>query len=271
MGGTSIKYLTSRLQAVGRQDLLAAVARGEITTYTAAEAAGLIQRPQNKGGGNPGPTKRRAYALRRLSSATTPSSDIDTCGLTYGELQELWLGCGDNGSLFSGEEELRAAWIRARGVVMRIWANNGRRPQAWWYFDAPDLGLTWPGYDRQQSYLYEHNALSESERVELERFWRREFEQAQAADFTMNTGAEVLHGVRARRAHYAWADIPSALIEAWANGRRRRGRRLSTADSTARSTAWSTASSTDPSTNPSTSESTSESTGALVEEAAATK
>ena len=222
--GTSVEFLTKRLHDIGRQDLLDAVGRGELSTYAAAEAAGLITRPALVGGGSPNASKRRKFALRKsgLMSGTVSGGDLDTCGLTFGQLQELWLGCGESGSLFSGEEELRAAWDRARGVVMRIWANNGRRPQAWWYFDAPGLGLTWPGYDRQQSYLFARNVLSETERTELLRFWRREFERAQTADFTMNTGAEVLHGIRARRAHYAWADIPCELIEAWTNGRRRR-------------------------------------------------
>src|SRR5262245_33126190 len=99
-----------------------------------------------------------------------PNSDIETCGLTYSELQELWLGpC--NGSVFTSTEELRDAWARGRAVVMRLWGSHGRRPQAWWCFEAPDLGLKWPGYDHEQSYLYEHNVLSEAEQVELEREW----------------------------------------------------------------------------------------------------
>src|SRR6516164_7223274 len=135
-----------------------------------------------------------------------PDNDIDNCGVTYGQLQALWLGVGHYGSLFRDEEELRDTWARGRSVVMRIWANNGRRPQAWWYFDAPGLGLKWPGYDRQQSYLFTAGVLAEAECDELLRFWRREFEFAQTPDFSLNDGKQILQGDRARAAHYAWAD-----------------------------------------------------------------
>jgi hypothetical protein len=101
--------------------------------------------------------------------------DIDTCGLSYDQIQELWLGCSHNGSLFSSREELQEAWEAARDEVMRLFANNGRRPMAWWQFDAPDLDLKWPGHDREQSYLFEAGALSESECAELVRSWRREY------------------------------------------------------------------------------------------------
>src|SRR5262249_33623919 len=95
------------------------------------------------------------------------TDDIESCGLTFSELQELWLGVGYSGSLFGGEEELRAAWDRGRGVCMRIWGSGGRRPQAWWYLEAPGLGLKWPGYFNEQSYLFEHNAFSEAECEQL--------------------------------------------------------------------------------------------------------
>jgi hypothetical protein len=97
----------------------------------------------------------------------SPNDDLDSCGVSYSALQELHLGPSHDGSCFGSTQELREAWTRARGVVMRIWANNGRRPQAWWCFDAPGLGLEWPGYFRQQSYLYEHDALEEPEREQF--------------------------------------------------------------------------------------------------------
>ena len=143
------------------------------------------------------------------------NDDIDSCGLTYSELQELWLGPCSGGSVFNSLEELRAAWDRGRDVVMKLWATNGRRPQAWWFLgDAASLGLTWPGYDRQQSYLFEHNALSEVECEQLLASWRQEFEHASS-----------LEDIAARKAHLDWADVPRSLRQRWsANGRRRRPR-----------------------------------------------
>src|SRR5215831_11099480 len=149
-----------------------------------------------------------------MARAAPRNSDIDACGLTYSELQELWLGpC--NGSVFDSSAQLRDAWVRGRGVVMRLWARGGRRPQAWWFLgDAASLGLTWPGYDRQQSYLFEHNALSEAECEQLLAGWRRDFEDAC-----------LLEDAVARRKHLDWADVPHSLRRQWQAERRRRERR----------------------------------------------
>ena len=96
------------------------------------------------------------------------SDDIDACGLTLDELQELWLGPGPRGSLFHSREELQDAWIQGRDVVMRLWGQDGKRPQGWWQFEAPKLGLEWPGFDRERQYLYEAGVLSEAERADYE-------------------------------------------------------------------------------------------------------
>ena len=137
------------------------------------------------------------------------NDDIEACGLTYSELQELWLGpC--NGSVFDTTEQLRAAWASGRAVVMRLWGSHGRRPQGWWCFEAPGLGLTWPGYDRERSYLYEHNVLSQQERSELEAEWRAAFDAAKGK------------GAAARREHFEHHDIPPELIEKWTPQKKRR-------------------------------------------------
>jgi hypothetical protein len=137
------------------------------------------------------------------------ASDIDECGLSFSELQELWLGpC--NGSVFSSPEELRDAWERGRAVVMRLWAHGGKRPMAWWRYEAPALGLEWPGLDRQRSFLYVAGALTAEERTELEREWRREFDAARGRDSTE------------RRAHHMHHDIPRELVKRWSAAARRR-------------------------------------------------
>jgi hypothetical protein len=117
-----------------------------------------------------------------MARATAHDDGIETCGLTVSELEELWLGPGHRGSLFSSQVELRDAWDRGREVVMRLWAHSGKRPIAWWCLEAPDLGLQFPGYDRQPRYLYEAGVLEEAERGELLRAWRQAFERGQEAD-----------------------------------------------------------------------------------------
>jgi len=143
------------------------------------------------------------------------TDDIDSCGLTYSELQELWLGPSFNGSVFDTPEQLRAAWDRGRSVAMRLWGSGGRRPQAWWFLgDAASLGLAWPGYDHEQSYLFEHDALSEAECEQLLAGWRKDFDDAC-----------LLEDAVARRKHLDWADVPHSLRRQWQAARRRRERR----------------------------------------------
>src|SRR5262249_58076938 len=102
-----------------------------------------------------------------MARAIAPDNDIDNCGLTYDQLQELWLGPSHDGSYFGDRAKLEQAWKMNRDLVMRLWGRHGRRPMIWWCLDAPGLGLKWPGHDREQSYLYEHDVLSETERAEL--------------------------------------------------------------------------------------------------------
>jgi hypothetical protein len=64
-GGTSIEYLQDRLRRAGRTDLLEAVERRQISTYFAAEIAGIVRR-RPTAGMNDNAAKRRAYAARSL-------------------------------------------------------------------------------------------------------------------------------------------------------------------------------------------------------------
>jgi hypothetical protein len=145
--------------------------------------------------------------------AVGKASDIDSCGLTYSELQELWLGpC--NGSVFSSPEELRDAWASGRAVVMRLWGSHGRRPCAWWAFDT---ALEHPGYAKERSFLYEHNELAPAERTELEAEWRREYDAACRMD------------ARERREHLEHCDVPVELVTAWEAERKAVRRRRRTA------------------------------------------
>ena len=139
------------------------------------------------------------------------NDDIDSCGLTYSELQELWLGAHPTtGSCFRTREELVAAWAAGRAVVMRLWGSHGRRPMAWWEFEAGELEH--PGRDREQSTLWRAGVLSEAERGEVEAEWRREFDATRGKS------------PRERREHYEFHDIPPELVERWQGARKRRRR-----------------------------------------------
>jgi hypothetical protein len=139
--------------------------------------------------------------------------------LTHWQEMELWLGPGPHGSAFESRAELRDAWARNRDRLMTMFAKHGRRPAGWWEFEAP---FSRP-FEHEASALYEADLLGEQERAELERAWRREFERSWRPGFFHCEGPGLIfRGAAARRAHYDWADIPAALVEAWTEERRHR-------------------------------------------------
>jgi hypothetical protein len=64
---TSVAYLRKRLADIGRDDLLSAAEAGLISTFAAAEEAGLVRRKEVLGTGSPNAAKRRAWALMRVT------------------------------------------------------------------------------------------------------------------------------------------------------------------------------------------------------------
>jgi hypothetical protein len=143
--------------------------------------------------------------------------------LTSEQELELWLGAS-HGSAFDSREHLQQVWARHRDKVMMLWAKDGKRPAGWWEFEAP---FPRPPFGHEASALYEAGLLGESESTELVARWRREFERAQAADFSVCTGPDcILRGQAARAAHYRWCDIPGALLKDWQKRRRRRSKTI---------------------------------------------
>jgi hypothetical protein len=103
----------------------------------------------------------------------------------------------------------------------------GRRLLAWWQYDAPGLGLRWPGYDRERSTLYEAGLLADEEKAELLADWRQAFDKAQRLDLGYCIGpGRWLTGERARRAYYAWVDIPAELVQKWTEEHQRRAKTI---------------------------------------------
>jgi hypothetical protein len=182
------------LRRLGREflELHELVLNGEITPFAAAVAAGFRKRP--------GPQPRRP---------------VDPSDITREQEMELWLGAPDAGSSFASEEERSAAWFRHRDRLMAMWATGGKRPVAWWQYEAP-AELYYPGPDYERSTLFEADLLSESEKAELLAYWRREFDRANAPGFSHCAGpGKFFAGEEAREAHIKWADIPPTLVEEW--------------------------------------------------------
>jgi hypothetical protein len=90
--GNSADYLRSRLERDGFTELLAAIDRGELSTYAAACEVGYVSRPIPSGRGSPNARKRRDWAILRAyresaradaalvpetSSAPAPTPPID--------------------------------------------------------------------------------------------------------------------------------------------------------------------------------------------------
>jgi hypothetical protein len=64
MGGTSREYLIGRLRKGGHFALIAAIERGHLSAYQAAEACGYVTRRPVLGTGSENATRRRLFALR---------------------------------------------------------------------------------------------------------------------------------------------------------------------------------------------------------------
>src|SRR5262249_52795654 len=139
---------------------------------------------------------------------------VDPLEISAAQMQELWLGAGHNGSVFGSEEERHAAWVRHRDRLMQLWGQHGRRPVAWWWFEAPeDLDYD---YGCEQSALYEAGLLSETEKAELVARWKHEYDRSCRPGFFICLGpGRFLEGEEAREAHHRWADIPASLVEQW--------------------------------------------------------
>jgi hypothetical protein len=123
---------------------------------------------------------------------------------------ELWLGPSPRiGSVFSDDDERRRLWEENRPRLMQLFANGGRRPQAWWRYESP---IPWPGFALERSSLWEAGLLDKAEARELVAHWHAEFEHSVAPGFTYLG----LTGREAHIAHLVHCDCPATLAEKWA-------------------------------------------------------
>jgi hypothetical protein len=147
--------------------------------------------------------------------------------LTFEEEQDLRYG---GPRAFASEEERRAAWQRCRNQMMAT-DRYGKRPAAWWDYDAPAPRPE----EGEEAVLYEHQLLDEQETAELAAFWRHEFERVFAPGWpghcighkrSTDTFATWIEGARGRQAHWRWAGIPQKIIKEWLTERRRRDKAI---------------------------------------------
>jgi hypothetical protein len=144
--------------------------------------------------------------FRRAPGKQPKRQPVDPSEISADQMQELWLGAGAGGSVFANEDERRATWIRHKARVMELWGKGGRRPIAWWLYEAGELD--YPGYDLERSTLYAAGLLAEGERVELLAYWRREFDRLMDPNFGDTDACEQ---------HIRWCDLPRQLLGQWAN------------------------------------------------------
>ena len=161
------------------------------------------------------PADRIARRNPRMTTNRTPIARERRGRITADQEQALWLG--PLSKAFEREKECRAAWGRHRASLLHMFSNHGRRPAAWWQFDAPE-GLVYD-FDRERSMLFEAGLLSKPERDALVEYWRSEFDRCHQPGFTLCIGPSG-SGREARAAHLAWADIPASLVKRW-NAERR--------------------------------------------------
>lgn len=166
----------------GYPELHALAMAGEVTVYKAATMAGFHS-PQRK------PVVE--HTITRLQE------------------MELWLGRSHRGSAFSDDDQRRQLWFEHRERLMEYWANGGRRPQAWWRFEAP---IPYPGFNLEKSTLWAAGLLGAAEARQLEADWRDEFNRSLEPDFTFLG----LTGGNAHIANLVFHDVPAALAEQWA-------------------------------------------------------
>jgi hypothetical protein len=212
------EYVLARLERDGRHDLAAAIRAGRVSAYTVAIELGWIARPARIGTGSDNAQKRRQLQLRALIRAglfNAPHVGGGDQHLDPGEALELIVGPNSNmGSLFRTRDELRAAWERGRDELMAR-ASPGKRPQAWWQFDAGELRH--PGSERERSCLWRAGRLSAAEKVELEQLWFAEWTRCSSPKFAISLPwpNEPISGEAARRRHLELHDVPTELSKIW--------------------------------------------------------
>src|SRR5262245_26003084 len=134
MGGTSREYLTGRLRKEGHFALLAAVERGDISAYAAAEEAGFVTRRATLGTGSENAAKRRLFAIRAALRDVDAQQRADVLAPTIeppraAKESPLLVagGTGDLPCLYCSNPQAQLARREIAGVFLESQAGNGNR------------------------------------------------------------------------------------------------------------------------------------------------
>jgi hypothetical protein len=151
----------------------------------------------------------------------TKRTPIARSGRKLTHEQQMSLSFGDlpNRPAFDSAEDRRAAW-RYHGDRLVRQCRPGRRPAAWWDFDAT---IRRPRNAAEEAAaLFKNGLLAAREADVLLAQWRAAFDRAQHDGFAFCEGSEPdggaarwLQGAQARIAHYKWAGIPRELVKQW--------------------------------------------------------
>src|SRR5262249_28439968 len=134
-------------------------------------------------------------------------------GRDDGQLMELWLGPSQRGSRFRDEAEPRGAWAENRNRLMERWGGRGRPAEG-----GGGVGGRGPSLPRVRSRAFLPVRARPLRRRREGRVphWREEFDRAHSPGLFHCAGpGKFLDRDAARRAHFAWANIPSSLVDAW--------------------------------------------------------
>jgi hypothetical protein len=154
-------------------------------------------------------TVGKAATMAGFHTPKKPKPERGNNSITRLQEMELWLGISHRGSLFASDEERRRQWVRHRDRLMQLFANNGRRPQAWWKYEAP---FKYPGFDRERSVLWEANLLGAAEARDLEEHWQKAFYESLEPGFTFQGHT----GLEAHLQYLIFHDAPPDLCELFA-------------------------------------------------------
>jgi len=158
------------------------VMEGVITTNCAAVTAGFYRGRKNQ--------------------HKPPSVSVEgSSALSHQQEMELWFGPRGKTSAFANDDERKRIYFEQRDKWLRYWANNGRRPMAWWEFEAP---FKYPGFNRERSTLYTAGLLGADESKQLEEYWHTEFERSVTKPWDEHID------------HLIFCDVPPELAERFA-------------------------------------------------------
>jgi len=136
MGGTSREYLCGRLRKEGHFALLAAVERGDLSAYAAAEEAGFVTRRPTLERGSQNALRRRMFAIRNALRNTDAQPPDNVLAPTEEPRREepavmtVMGGVGDLPCMLCSHPQAQLARREIADVFLENQLGNGNRRPA---------------------------------------------------------------------------------------------------------------------------------------------